>query len=112
MRMEESTRPPLFTANSLTIVSKIVAFYAAFQIITVIFKVTADSTEANPLMPANAYAPLYFLAAVNAILLLVNGWSIAFKKHYWVIAISSIIIILISRFQYQQIAELVWQWTS
>jgi len=109
--MDQDNKPPLFTAKSLRIFTKIVAIYAGFYILTVIAQTISEPVSNNPMAPSNAYMPLYVLAAVHLVLGLINLAIIVTKKYNWFVPSISAIIMILSRIFYNDIALLVWSWT-
>ncbi|WP_194852155.1 hypothetical protein [Nonlabens antarcticus] len=109
--MIENNKPPLFTAKSLRIFTRIVAIYAGFYIITVIAKTISDPLSENPLAPSNGYAPLYFLAGVHLLMLGANLAIVLTKNFNWFVPSISAAIMILSRVYYEDIALWVWSWT-
>ncbi len=109
--MDQDNKPPLFTAKSLRIFTKIVAIYAAFYIATVIAQTISQPAYENAAAPANAYMPLYFLAAAHLILGGGNLALILTKKYNWIIPSISAIAMVLARVYYTDIALWVWGWS-
>ncbi len=109
--MDQDNKPPLFTAKSLRIFTKIVAIYAAFYIATVIAQTISQPAYENPAAPANAYVPLYFLAICHFILGGANLVIILTKKYNWIIPSISAVAMVLARVYYKDIALWVWSWS-
>ncbi|ALM21627.1 hypothetical protein JCM19294_1887 [Nonlabens tegetincola] len=106
--MSQENQSVLFTPKGLNITTKIVAFYAAFYIITSIVPFLTGERESNVLMPDNLYTPVYFIAAIHAVVLLISVATLWLKKQSWVVTLFLIAVILACRFAYQEIANWVY----
>jgi len=107
----QENRPPLFTAKSLRIFTKIVAIYAAFVILTVIAQVISKPRSENPLAPSNAYMPIYVYAGLHFIFGLINFAVIVSKRYNWFVPSLSAIVLLTYRLYYDDLALWVWSWS-
>lgn len=109
--MTQENRPPLFTSKSLRTLTKIVAIYAGFYLVTVIAQTITQPVSENPDAPQNAYMPLYFLATVHLVLGLSNLALIVSKKYNWFVPAVSGTIMILARVYYDDIALWVWSWS-
>ncbi|WP_124980976.1 hypothetical protein [Nonlabens xiamenensis] len=106
------SKPPILTQKSLIIITKVTAIYAAFYIVTGLVKVFADPLENQPTVSVHAYDPLYVVAGIHLLVLLVTGACIAMSRYRWIITILSVIVVLLSRIFYEDIALWVWSWSA
>ncbi|WP_298952404.1 hypothetical protein [uncultured Nonlabens sp.] len=104
----EETRPPLWNSKSIATVTKVIAIYAAFYLCVVIVQIFTNPLWDNPLAPSNAYYPLYLMAAIHLIVLILTGASVLFKNYHWVVTVIAVLIVTLSRFYYNEIAEYIW----
>ena len=100
---DSSQKPPLLTSKSLVIMTKFVAIYAAFHIVTVVFKTYADSISEEANVLDTYQVPVYFIAGVHFLILLICGAMIMAKKHFWAVTIACIVISLYTRFYFDNI---------
>ncbi|MGB3591442.1 MAG: hypothetical protein WBA16_07110 [Nonlabens sp.] len=102
-------KPPLFTQKSLVIITKILAIYSLFFTVTAFIPIFKNPVSENPMMPSNHYAPVLFAAAVHFVVFVLTLWSILSKKYSWLLILPLAVIVLLSRFYYDEIAVWVWQ---
>jgi hypothetical protein len=107
---QTNSTPPIFSARSLRVFTRVLVIYAAFYIVTVIAKSISDPISDNSLAPANAYLPAYIMAGVHLVLLIANGALVLSKKYNWVIPSISAAIMILSRIYFQELSVWIWQW--
>jgi len=78
---ESSQKPPLLTPKSLIIMTKFMAIYASFHILTVIFKAYFDYVSEEPTV-LDIYQT---------------------KKYFWIVTIACVVISLYTRFYFEDI---------
>ena len=108
----KDSKPPLFTYKSLMIITKVVAIFAAFYIVTAMVKVYSDPLSEQPTRSTNAYDPMYVVAGIHFVVLIATGATIVLRKYNWVVALLGAAAILLSRIFYQDIALWVWSWSA
>ena len=109
--MDQASKPPLFSAKSLRILTKIVAIYAGFYVVTVIAQSISQPVSENPMASSNSYVPLYVLAAFHLVLGLIHLAIILSKRYNWAIPLLSAALMIAARIYYLEIATWVWSWS-
>lgn len=104
---DTSQKPPLLTEKSLTLITKFMAIYTAFHIVTVLFKSYADAVSDQPTVAEQYQFPIYVIAGIHLIMGLICGAMIMTKKYYWVVTISCIVISLYTRFFFEDIVSFI-----
>ncbi|EAS20010.1 hypothetical protein BBFL7_02410 [Flavobacteria bacterium BBFL7] len=106
--MKDSTQmPSLLSSKSLVILTKFMAIYAAFHIITVLGKTYVDSLSEESTIADSYQLPIYIVAGVHFIMLLMCGAMLMTKKYYWLVTVACIVISLYTRFFFEDIVSLV-----
>ncbi|MGJ8685484.1 MAG: hypothetical protein ACSHWW_12715 [Nonlabens sp.] len=83
--------------------TKFMAIYAAFHIVTIVFKTYADSLSEESTILEAYQTPIYVVAGVHLMMLLICGAMIMFEKYFWVVTIACIMISLYTRFYFDDI---------
>lgn len=83
------------------------AIYAAFHIITVLGKTYVDSLSEESTIADSYQLPIYIVAGVHFIMLLMCGAMLMTKKYYWLVTVACIVISLYTRFFFEDIVSLV-----
>lgn len=108
----EDNKPPILNSKNIALITKIIALYAAFYLCVIIVQLFTNPLDDNPLTPQNAYDPIYFMAAVHAVVLIVSGICVFKKRFHWSVTLICAVVIALSRFYYNEIAEYIWSMTS
>ncbi|WP_397303624.1 hypothetical protein [Nonlabens ulvanivorans] len=102
--MKDSTQmPSLLSSKSLVILTKFMAIYAAFHIITVLGKTYVDSLSEESTIVDSYQLPIYIVAGVHFIMLLICGAMLMTKKYFWLVTVACIVISLYTRFFFEDI---------
>lgn len=99
-----NTTPPILTARSLELTTKVVAIYCAFYLVTVGFNVFVNATSETGNMSQEYVLPMYLVAGVHLIILLITLFSILKKRFSWFLTIITICIVLASRIWFEEFA--------
>lgn len=108
----EDNKPPILNSKNIALIIKIIAIYAAFYLCVIIVQIFTNPIWENALAPKNAYYPLYFMAVVHLLVLAISGWSVLSKRFHWGIALVCAVVVALSRFYYNEIAEYIWGLTT
>ncbi|MBF4984891.1 hypothetical protein FNJ87_11290 [Nonlabens mediterrranea] len=79
------------------------AIYAAFHIITVLGKTYVDSLSEEPTIVDGYQLPIYIVAGIHFIILLMCGAMLMTKKYFWLVTVACIVISLYTRFFFEDI---------
>jgi hypothetical protein len=108
----EDNKPPILNSKNIALITKIIAIYSAFYLCVIVVQLFTNPLDDNPLTPQNAYDPFYFMAAVHAVVLILCGVSVLKKKFHWAITLSCALVVALTRFYYNEIAEYIWSLTT
>nr|WP_152556674.1 hypothetical protein [Nonlabens ulvanivorans] len=83
------------------------AIYAAFHIITVLGKTYVDSLSEESTIVDTYQLPIYIVAGIHFIMLLICGVMMVTKKYFWIVTVACILVSLYTRFFFEDIISLV-----
>tara|TARA_R110002012_G_scaffold27980_1_gene88759 strand:+ start:153 stop:416 length:264 start_codon:yes stop_codon:yes gene_type:complete len=83
------------------------AIYAAFHIITVLGKTYVDSISEESTIVDTYQLPMYIVAGIHFIMLLICGVMMVTKKNFWLVTVACIVVSLYTRFFFEDIVSLV-----
>ncbi len=104
--MSDKNTPPILTARSLELTTKVVAIYCAFYLVTVLFKSYADYVSEDASMSQEYIVPMFIIAGLHLVIMLITIFSIIKKQFSWLVTILMICIVLASRIWFEEFA--VW----
>lgn len=81
------------------------AIYAAFHIVTVLGKTYVDSLSEESTIVDIYQLPIYIVAGIHFIMLLICGAMLLTKKYYWLVTVACIVISLYTRFFFEDIVN-------
>lgn len=105
--MSESKTPPILTARSLELTTKVVSIYCAFYLVTVLFKSYVDYTSSDVTMSQEYVVPMFIVAGFHLIIMVFTIFSIIKKQYFWSLAIISILMVLASRIWFEEFSILI-----
>ncbi len=108
----EDNKPPILNSKNIALITKIIAIYAGFYRCVIIVQLLTNPLSDNPLRPENSYDPVYFMAAIHVLVLVICGASVWFKKFHWAVTLVCALIVTLSRFYYNEISEYIWSMSS
>lgn len=104
---DTSKKPELFSSKSLVIMTKFVAIYATFHIVTVLAKTYFDAQATEPTVLDEYQIPIFVVAGLHLLMLFICVIMILTKKYYWIATIACIALSLYTRFFFEDIVAFI-----
>jgi len=87
--------------------TKFVAIYAAFHIITVIAKTFFDAQATEPTVLDEYQIPIFVVAGLHLFMLCICLIMILTKKYFWIVTVACIALSLYTRFFFEDIVAFI-----